>query len=92
MPGQTEQLAKHFGITLERLQEDFLRENWSFADPNLRVPSPRTEHGTCVFYDGEHCSIHAHKPYECRVIWHKYRDSRKVRLQIIEAWRLKAAA
>jgi Fe-S-cluster containining protein len=34
----------------------------------VRTPASQRRSGVCVFLAGDRCSIHAEKPYECRVV------------------------
>lgn len=81
LPGQAEKVARYLGKSLKELFDESLSVDWWVgADPlYLITPAvvgreggmmPGSGRGTCVFFKDGKCSIHAVKPFECRMMKH----------------------
>lgn len=84
-PGQAERVANHLGISLVELFKTKLSIDWWEEDHRLDhtvfVLSPAVQggstggefdgdpHGRCIFLEGNRCTIHAVKPFECAEFW-----------------------
>jgi Fe-S-cluster containining protein len=76
-PGEAEKAATLLGLSLPVFFKRYLVANWWEGETNTFVLAPATvsaeagreapvnPKGTCVFYKGGRCQIHAAKPYEC---------------------------
>lgn len=76
-PGEAERAAKHLGLSLPVFFRRYLGVQWWEAAtpvfvlaPAITSMSPGEEYpgspiGTCVFFKGGRCEIHAVKPYDC---------------------------
>jgi len=64
-------LAKHLGVSVEKLKSDYLEEIEKFGTKRFRPKLQRqraTPYGRCIFYnEQEKCTVHGVKPLECRV-------------------------
>lgn len=81
--GQVENVAEHLGVSLQELFETKLMVDYFVRDkddvfllsPSVINGKPGHEFGynnsgTCVFYEGGQCTIHAVKPFECAAYDH----------------------
>jgi len=78
LPGEAEKAAELMDMPLADFFAKYLAVDWWQGEPDIFLLSPAiageptgTEfpgnpRGTCVFYQGERCQIHAAKPAECR--------------------------
>jgi Fe-S-cluster containining protein len=84
LPGEAEKAAGLAGMGLREFFAAHLAVDWWEAgggrdifvlSPAVAEAEPGTEfpanpRGTCVFFKGGRCGIHAAKPAECRALWH----------------------
>lgn len=81
-PGEAEAAAEHLGIPLKEFFATNLGVDWWDGEEDTFVLAPAlvgeepgeeypgNPEGRCVFFDGEKCSIHAVKPFECSELIH----------------------
>jgi Fe-S-cluster containining protein len=84
-PGEPEKVAEFLGLTLQELFSQYLMpDSWELAEGSLLTLSPAIKgkkpgeylswaQGECVFLKEGLCSIHAVKPFECRMVTHDTR-------------------
>jgi Fe-S-cluster containining protein len=84
LPGEAEKAAALTGMSLQEFFDAHLAVDWWEVDgggdafvlsPAVVGAKPGSEfpgnpNGTCVFFQGGRCRIHAAKPAECRALWH----------------------
>ena len=100
-PGEAEKVSDFLGISLERLFNDKLAVDWYergdspifLLSPAVKanqagVEFPANPKGECVFFDGEHCTIHPVAPFECRSYMHNMAKDKfiAVRTAVVESW------
>ena len=100
MPGEVEKVAEFMGIPLRKLFKKYLGVTFRSRNPKVFGLAPATKsmkageeyppdpRGTCVFLKEGRCSIHAVKPYECRIMDHNmtHEQSEALKDELIEAW------
>lgn len=101
LPGEAEAAAGFMGLPLAEFFGKYLAVDWWEADgdlpetfvlsPAIRGGEAGTEfpgdpRGSCVFYQGGRCAIHAAKPHECRERWCGDRTPATAHRDVASAW------
>lgn len=98
-PGEAEAAAPLKGLSLQDFFNQYLAVDYWTGYPNIYLLSPAVvgngtgnvfpsdPGGRCVFYENGLCSIHAAKPFECRVMHHDNTYGGDAHQDVAYAWR-----
>jgi Fe-S-cluster containining protein len=100
LPGEAEKAAELLGMPLPEFFRTKLGVDWYEGEKPVFVLSPAITTmpagetfpsdpmGTCVFFESGRCTIHAAKPFECRMFLHgqQFDETDKRHADVAAAW------